>query len=79
MQIWSLDPYDRWKVVARLIHTCSRDSMTNVLAMRGNVIKSNSIGIALALRKKVEVNPTTKISRAIEDDKGVSIIETNHM
>ena len=34
--------------------------------------------LGLAGRKKVEVNPTSKINRAIADDLGIFILETNY-
>ncbi len=40
--------------------------------------QSNLIGSAFAGRKKVEVNPTSKISRAIADDRGIFVTETNY-
>lgn len=36
------------------------------------------IGATPAGRKKVEVNPTTKISRAIHSDKGILLTKTNY-
>ena len=32
----------------------------------------------IAGREKVEVNPTTKLSRAIQGDKGILLTETNY-
>ena len=36
------------------------------------------IGATVAGREKVEVNPTTKHSRAIQGDKGILLTETNN-
>ena len=36
------------------------------------------IGATIAGREKVEVNPTTKLSRAIQGDKGILLNETNY-
>ena len=36
------------------------------------------IGATVAGREKVEVNPTTKLSRAIQGDKGILLIGTNY-
>ena len=38
------------------------------------VVKSNGGG--LADRKQLQVNPTTKLSRAIQDDNGTTVTET---
>ena len=36
------------------------------------------IGATIAGREKVDVNPTTKLSRAIQGDKGILLIERNY-
>ena len=36
------------------------------------------IDATVAGREKVEVNPTTKLSRAIQGDKGILLTETNN-
>ena len=48
------------------------------LAIKMRQESSKLIGATPGGRKKVEVNPTTKLSRAIHGDKGILLTKTNY-